>query len=128
MTDFNQKFEAFKDAFDAAINSIVEKVAEHVGVQPTKTSPNGAAHMLKGKKKIMILTGYGFSPASGISTFTCEEGLFKKKYAGIQSPAVFLNKSFFSQNPAAVWEWYYDFLELQMSSQPNNGHKAIQEF
>jgi len=39
--------------------------------------------MLKGKKKIMILTGYGFSPASGISTFTCEEGLFKKKYAGI---------------------------------------------
>jgi len=71
-----------------------------------------AAHMLKESKKIMILTGAGLSAASGIPTFRGENGFWKRTYAGVGNPEKILTRSFFNENPAAVWEWHYDFFEL----------------
>jgi NAD-dependent deacetylase len=78
----------------------------------------------------MILTGAGVSAASGIPTFRGEDGFWKqrKTYGGEPCPEKILTKSFFKGNPAAVWEWHYDFYELQEKCKPNKGHDAILKF
>jgi NAD-dependent deacetylase len=62
----------------------------------------------------MIMTGAGVSAASGIPTFRGEDGFWKqrKTYGDEPCPEKILTKSFFKENPAAVWEWHYDFYEL----------------
>lgn len=39
-----------------------------------------------------------------------------------------LTKAFFFEHPEAVWEWHYDFYELQEKCKPNLGHHAILKF
>jgi len=78
----------------------------------------------------MVMTGAGVSAASGIPTFRGQDGFWKqrKTYGGVEDPQEVLTKTFFGKNPAAVWEWHYDFFELQASCKPNDGHSAILEF
>ena len=87
--------------------------------KPKIMTSKQAATLLEGKKKILILTGAGISAASGIPTFRGENGFWKRSYAGVTNPEEILTKSFFVQNPAAVWEWHYDFFELQANGKPN---------
>ncbi len=91
---------------------IETKKPEDYKYQPKKMDAIEAAHLLKGKKKIMILTGAGLSAASGIPTFRGENGFWKRTYAGVGNPEQILTNSFFKQNPAAVWEWHYDLFEI----------------
>ena len=76
----------------------------------------------------MILTGAGVSAASGIPTFRGANGFWTKSYGTEENPEVILRTRYFEQNPAAVWEWHYDFLELAAKCKPNEGHKAIVKF
>lgn len=78
----------------------------------------------------MILTGAGVSAASGIPTFRGQDGFWKKKktYGGCENPEEILTYDFFNKNPAAVWEWHYDFFQLQAKCRPNLSHKLICEF
>ena len=78
-------------------------------------------------KKIIILTGAGVSAASGIPTFRGQDGFWKKrkKYGDCENPEQILTKTFFSEKPEAVWEWHYDFYELQEKCKVNAGHTAI---
>ena len=85
----------------------LHKVKENV-------TPEEAGNILKGKKKIMVLTGAGVSAASGIPTFRGQEGFWKqrKTYGGCPEPEKILTKVFFAEHPEATWEWHYDFYEL----------------
>ena len=83
-----------------------------------------------GCKRITLLTGAGISAASGIPTFRGNDGFWKnaKQYGGESNPMEVLTNHFFEQNPAAVWEWHYDFIKLAKGAQVNEGHQAIVKF
>ena len=34
----------------------------------------------------------------------------------------------FRKDPAVVWKWHYDFIDLMKKCSINEGHKAIYEF
>ncbi len=78
----------------------------------------------------MVLTGAGVSAASGIPTFRGQDGFWKKRktYGGCEEPERILTKDFFKEHAEAVWEWHYDFYELQEKCKPNQGHHAILQF
>ena len=91
-------------------------------VDSTKfVTPEEAGKVLLDKKKILILTGAGISAASGIPTFRGQDGFWKqwKSYGPEDRPEEILTYKFFKSNPEAVWEWHYDFYELQAKCKPN---------
>ena len=97
----------------------VQKPTEEYKNKPVKMTAKEAASLLKGKKKILILTGAGVSAASGIPTFRGQDGFWKRSYGGVDNPETILTKKYFAENPAAVWEWHYDFFEIQAKGKPN---------
>ena len=88
-----------------------EEEYEH---KPKVSTPEEAGLILRGMKKIMVMTGAGVSAASGIPTFRGQDGFWKKRktYGGCEEPEKILTKTFFAEHPEAVWEWHYDFYEL----------------
>lgn len=106
------------------------KEAHEYEHQPQKATPEQAALQLKGKKKILILTGAGISAGSGIPTFRGQDGFWKKRktYGGCENPEEILTNVFFAKQPEATWEWHYDFYELQKKCKPNAGHMAVLNF
>ena len=93
-------------------------------------TPEQAARLMLGKKKITILTGAGLSAPSGIPTFRGQDGLWyqKKRYAGESDPKDICTRAFFDVNPMAVWEWHLDFHKLMVGKVENEGHTAISKF
>lgn len=110
-------FAMFKEADDYQHKCKVSTVQE-AGLQ------------LREKKKIVIMTGAGVSAASGIPTFRGQDGFWKqrKTYGGAEDPMEILTGQFFIDHPEAVWEWHYDFYDLQVKCKPNAGHHAILKF
>jgi NAD-dependent SIR2 family protein deacetylase len=82
---------------------------------------------MKGKNKIMILTGAGISAASGIPTFRGENGFWTKSYGNETDPMKILTKEFFNKDPVPVWQWHWDFIELAMKKKVNDGHRAVRK-
>ena len=64
------------------------KEANEYEHQVCEATPKKAGQVLKGKKKICILTGAGISAASGIPTFRGQDGFWKKRkqYANEEDP------------------------------------------
>ena len=76
---------------------------------------------MTGRKKVVILTGAGISAASGIPTFRGEDGFWKqtKRYADEDDCMKICTKDFFKRQPAAYWQWHYDFIKLASACKPN---------
>jgi NAD-dependent deacetylase len=73
-------------------------------------------------KVITVLTGAGFSKASGIPTFRGEDGLWKTyKAEDLATPYAF------ARNPELVWEWYKWRINLILNSKPNPAHQILAE-
>ena len=96
--------------------------------KPKVVSASEAAKELVGKKKIMFITGAGLSAASGIPTFRGDNGFWSKSYGGVTDPTEVLTYRFFGRNPALVWQWHFDFIELTDKCKPNKGHYALLKF
>ena len=73
------------------------KEPEEYKKQPKKLSPEEAAKLLVGKKRIAIITGAGISAASGIPTFRGQDGFWKsdKRYADENDPSTICTRAFF---------------------------------
>ena len=78
--------------------------------------------ILKNSKKIVFVTGAGFSQESGIPTFRGKDGLWKK-----YDPMKLATIEAFYENPKLVWEWYQDRRTNIINANPNPGHFAIAE-
>ncbi len=71
-------------------------------------------------KTITVLTGAGFSKASGIPTFRGKDGLWKNyNIEELATPQAF------ARNPEVVWEWYKWRIGLILDSEPNPAHEIL---
>lgn len=73
-------------------------------------------------RRIVALTGAGFSAESGVPTFRGKEGLWGKF-----RPEELATMEAFMANPKIVWEWYSWRRELMNKVKPNPGHDALVE-
>lgn len=72
--------------------------------------------------KITVITGAGFSQASGVPTFRGKDGLWKNyNAADLATPHAFNN------DPKLVWEWYKWRLGIVLNAKPNAGHLILAE-
>ena len=111
-----------------------EKFPEDYEEKPRVMTPEDAAALMVGKKRVALLTGAGISAASGIPTFRGSGGFWTSdnagKYAGVDDPEEICTKPFFREHPEALWQWHVDFLKIldKPEVRPNAGHMAIKEF
>jgi NAD-dependent deacetylase len=71
-------------------------------------------------KKIVVLTGAGFSAESGIATFRDKEGLWVKN-----KPEDLATQEAFQRDPYKVLEWYFGRRRELKEALPNPGHFAL---
>lgn len=72
--------------------------------------------------KITVITGAGFSQASGIPTFRGKNGLWKN-----YDPSELATPSAFKKDPILVWEWYKWRLNIVLNAKPNPAHLKLAE-
>ncbi|MHA2246682.1 MAG: SIR2 family NAD-dependent protein deacylase [Candidatus Hodarchaeales archaeon] len=72
--------------------------------------------------KITVITGAGFSQASGIPTFRGKNGLWKN-----YDPSELATPSAFARDPKLVWEWYIWRLNIVLNAKPNLAHLKLAE-
>lgn len=73
--------------------------------------------------KIVVMTGAGFSTASGIPDFRSQNGLYKEKDMEF-SPEVILSHDFFIKHPDIFFSYYFTHL-VYKDAKPNEGHLAL---
>ena len=76
--------------------------------------------------RVVVLTGAGISAESGIPTFRGREGYWTVGSREYQ-PQEIATRTFFEDNPAAVWGWYLYRRGLCHRAQPNAGHAALMQ-
>ena len=64
--------------------------------------------------KITVISGAGFSQASGIPTFRGKNGLWRN-----YDPSELATPHAFSKDPNLVWEWYRWRLNIFLKADPN---------
>ncbi|SYZ72412.1 NAD-dependent protein deacylase [Candidatus Zixiibacteriota bacterium] len=84
--------------------------------------PEKFLQILKGAKKVAVLTGAGISAESGVPTFRGMDGLWAKF-----RPEELATVEAFLSNPKLVWEWYLHRRDLMSKVTPNPGHFALAE-
>ncbi len=72
-------------------------------------------------KKIAVLTGAGFSHASGIPIFRGGKDSLWNDY----NPADLATPQAFAQDPKLVWEWYKWRIGIVLKTQPNAAHNVL---
>lgn len=70
--------------------------------------------------KITVISGAGFSKASGIPTFRGKNGLWKN-----YDPSELATPSAFARDPIVVWEWYKWRLNIILNADPNPAHLTL---
>ncbi|MFX0181779.1 MAG: NAD-dependent deacylase [Candidatus Hodarchaeota archaeon] len=74
--------------------------------------------ILNSKENIItVITGAGFSQASGIPTFRGKNGLWKQ-----YSASDLATPSAFNRDPKLVWEWYQWRINIILNASPNAAH------
>ncbi|MFW9856291.1 MAG: NAD-dependent deacylase [Candidatus Thorarchaeota archaeon] len=70
--------------------------------------------------RITVITGAGFSQASGVPTFRGKDGLWRNYDASeLATPNAF------RKNPGLVWEWYHWRINLILNVEPNQAHHVL---
>ena len=72
--------------------------------------------------KITVISGAGFSQASGIPTFRGKDGLWKN-----YDTSELANPNAFAKDPKLVWEWYKWRLNIVLNVDPNLAHVKLAE-
>ncbi|MFX1284008.1 MAG: NAD-dependent deacylase [Promethearchaeota archaeon] len=70
--------------------------------------------------RITVISGAGFSQASGIPTFRGKNGLWKN-----YDPSDLATPSAFARDPKLVWEWYKWRLNIILNADPNLAHLTL---
>jgi len=70
--------------------------------------------------KITVISGAGFSKASGIPTFRGKNGLWKN-----YDPSELATPSAFARDPIVVWQWYKWRLNIILNADPNPAHLTL---
>lgn len=79
-----------------------------------------AAAVLRGARRIVVLTGAGISAESGVPTFRGPDGLWRKFRAeDLATPEAF------ARDPVLVWEWYDWRRGIIAKVAPNAGHVVL---
>ena len=79
------------------------------------------AALLRGARRIAVLSGAGMSAESGVPTFRdAQSGLWSKF-----RPEELATEDAFRANPSMVWDWYAMRREMIAKVAPNAGHQAI---
>lgn len=88
---------------------------------PMPSMPPELPALLKGARRIAVLTGAGMSAESGIPTFRgARNGLWARfDPTELATPGAFL------RDPPLVWAWYAWRTQVVTRAQPNAGHRAL---
>lgn len=79
--------------------------------------------LLRGARRVAVLTGAGISAESGIPTFRdALTGLWAK-----YEPEELATPQAFERQPALVWDWYAERRAMLSTCSPNPGHLALAE-
>ena len=78
--------------------------------------------MIDKTSKITMISGAGFSQASGIPTFRGKDGLWKN-----YDPSELATPYAFAKDPDLVWEWYRWRLNIVLNADPNFAHVKLAE-
>ena len=79
-----------------------------------------AAAVLRGARRVAVLTGAGISAESGVPTFRGPEGLWRKFRAeDLATPEAF------ARDPVLVWKWYDWRRGIIAKVAPNPGHVVL---
>lgn len=79
-----------------------------------------ARELLAGARRVVVLTGAGFSAESGVPTFRGPQGLWRQF-----RPEELATPEAFARDPRLVWEWYEWRRGLVAQARPNPGHEAL---
>src|SRR5437763_15692017 len=81
-----------------------------------------AAEVLRGARRVCVLSGAGVSAESGVPTFRASDGLWEgHRIEDVASPGGW------HRNPALVWEFYNARRANVKTVKPNPGHHALVE-
>ena len=79
-----------------------------------------AGELLRGAKRVTVLTGAGVSAESGVPTFRGAGGLWEgHRVEQVATPEAF------AANPELVWRFYNLRRDAMASVSPNEGHRAL---
>ncbi len=82
--------------------------------------------LINASNNIVVMTGAGFSKASGIPDFRSADGLYNDKTKNVISPEEILSHHYFMAHPQAFYEFYFDKM-IYPNAKPNAGHYKLVE-
>jgi NAD-dependent deacetylase len=85
--------------------------------------PAGVAEVLRGARRVVVLTGAGVSAESGVPTFREAQTGHWSKFR----PEDLATPEAFRRNPKLVWDWYAARRAQLQEVKPNPGHHALAE-
>lgn len=83
-------------------------------------------NVLKEANHIAFFSGAGMSTDSGIPDFRSADGVYNKKYQTSYRPEEIISHSFFIQDPATFFQFYFDKMVFP-KAKPNAGHLFLAE-
>ena len=85
--------------------------------------PSRVAEVLRGARRVMVLTGAGVSAESGVPTFREAQTGHWSRFR----PEDLATPEAFRRNPKLVWDWYAARRARLEEVEPNPGHHALVE-
>jgi len=82
-----------------------------------------AEALVRGARRVVVLTGAGVSAESGVPTFRGPEGLWRE-----YRPEELATPEAFARDPRLVWEWYAWRRTVVARCAPNAAHRALARF